>query len=99
MKKKLHLAVHIFHICDKQKNCGVAEEGEGEVEELTSHYVQLQDGTYAQMVEGHHIVKPGQQMLVRPESIVLDHEIAPPSWAVRLSAGGCKEMASILADK
>jgi hypothetical protein len=44
---------------------GVAgEEGEGEVEELTSHYVQLQDGTYAQMVEGHHIVKPGQQMLV-----------------------------------
>jgi uncharacterized protein YrrD len=54
---------------------GVAgEEGEGEVEELTSHYVQLQDGTYAQMVEGHHIVKPGQQMLVGPESIVLDPE-------------------------
>jgi hypothetical protein len=35
-----------------------------EVEEQTSHYVQLEDGTYAQMVDGHDIVKPGQQMLV-----------------------------------
>ena len=34
------------------------------MEEQTSHYVQLEDGTYAEMVEGHEIVKPGQQMLV-----------------------------------
>ena len=33
-------------------------------EEKTSHFVQLDDGTYAEMVEGHEMVAPGHQMLV-----------------------------------
>merc|ERR1712142_239891 len=32
-------------------------------EEKTSHFVQLDDGTYAEMVEGHEMVAPGHQML------------------------------------
>ena len=38
---------------------------EEDIEESTSHYVQLEDGTYAEMVEGHEIVAPGEQMLVK----------------------------------
>ena len=38
-----------------------------EVEEKTSHYVQLDDGTYAEMVEGHEMVAPGHQMLVEDQ--------------------------------
>jgi len=40
---------------------------EREVEEKTSHYVQLDDGTYAEMVEGHELVGPGHQMLVEDQ--------------------------------
>ena len=32
----------------------------------TSHFVQLEDGSYAEMVEGHEMVGPGEQMLVSP---------------------------------
>ena len=38
-----------------------------EVEEKTSHYVQLDDGSYAEMVEGHELVGPGHQMLVEDQ--------------------------------
>ena len=38
-----------------------------EVEEKTSHFVQLDDGTYAEMVEGHEMVAPGHQMLVEDQ--------------------------------
>merc|ERR1719270_2833934 len=38
-----------------------------EIEEKTSHYVQLDDGTYAEMVEGHELVGPGHQMLVEDQ--------------------------------
>merc|ERR1719228_2278867 len=38
-----------------------------EVEEKTSHFVQLDDGTYAEMVEGHELVGPGHQMLVEDQ--------------------------------
>ena len=38
-----------------------------EVEEKTSHFVQLDDGTYAEMVEGHDLVAPGHQMLVEDQ--------------------------------
>ena len=44
--------------------CVVEEAEVEEEEEQTSHYVQLEDGTYAEMVEGHQIIKPGHQMLV-----------------------------------
>ena len=37
------------------------------MEEKTSHYVQLDDGTYAEMVEGHELVGPGHQMLVEDQ--------------------------------
>merc|ERR1712059_72135 len=37
------------------------------VEEKTSHFVQLDDGTYAEMVEGHEMVAPGHQMLVEDQ--------------------------------
>lgn len=36
-------------------------------EEKTSHFVQLDDGTYAEMVEGHEMVAPGHQMLVEDQ--------------------------------
>ena len=32
-------------------------------EEKTSHFVQLDDGTFAEMVEGHEMVAPGKEML------------------------------------
>ena len=32
-------------------------------EEKTSHFVQLDDGTYAEMVEGHEMVAPGHQVI------------------------------------
>jgi len=44
----------------------VADEMEVE-EEKTSHFVQLDDGTYAEMVEGHEMVAPGHQMLVEDQ--------------------------------
>lgn len=37
------------------------------LETTTTHYVQLEDGTYAEMVEGHEMVQPGQQMLVQDQ--------------------------------
>ena len=37
------------------------------MEEKTSHFVQLDDGTYAEMVEGHEMVAPGHQMLVEDQ--------------------------------
>jgi len=37
------------------------------VETTTTHYVQMEDGSYAQMVEGHEMVQPGQQMLVQDQ--------------------------------
>ena len=37
------------------------------MEEKTSHFVQLDDGTYAEMVEGHDLVAPGHQMLVEDQ--------------------------------
>jgi len=40
---------------------------DAEVEEKTSHFVQLDDGTYAEMVEGHEMVAPGHQMLVEDQ--------------------------------
>ena len=43
-----------------------------EVEEKTSHYVQLDDGTYAEMVEGHELVGPGHQMLVEVRILTSD---------------------------
>lgn len=79
---KLHIKKeHLMHLNSKVDKAGENEstpkknkdgknntiEDEPEVEEQTSHYVQLEDGTYAEMVEGHEIVKPGQQMLVRDE--------------------------------
>merc|ERR1712113_609604 len=33
----------------------------------TSHFVQLDDGTFAEMVEGHEMVAPGHQMLVEDQ--------------------------------
>merc|ERR1712080_439740 len=36
-------------------------------EEKTSHFVQLDDGTFAEMVEGHEMVAPGHQMLVEDQ--------------------------------
>ena len=35
-------------------------------EEKTSHFVQLDDGTFAEMVEGHEMVAPGRNCF--PES-------------------------------
>ena len=35
-------------------------------EEKTSHFVQLDDGTFAEMVEGHEMVAPGRNYF--PES-------------------------------
>merc|ERR550519_3346666 len=36
-------------------------------EEKTSHFVQLDDGAFAEMVEGHEMVAPGHQMLVEDQ--------------------------------
>ena len=41
-------------------------------EEKTSHFVQLDDGTYAEMVEGHEMVAPGHQMLVEVGHDIVD---------------------------
>jgi len=38
------------------------------LETTTTHYVQLEDGTYAEMVEGHEMVQPGHQMLVQDQN-------------------------------
>jgi len=48
----------------KKTNDGIEMEVE---EEKTSHFVQLDDGTYAEMVEGHEMVAPGHQMLVEDQ--------------------------------
>lgn len=48
-----------------------------EVEEKTSHYVQLDDGTYAEMVEGHELVGPGHQMLVEVRILTSDWSKIP----------------------
>eukprot|EP00092_Neocalanus_flemingeri_P020296 GFUD01021986.1.p1 GENE.GFUD01021986.1~~GFUD01021986.1.p1 ORF type:complete len:883 (-),score=305.65 GFUD01021986.1:45-2693(-) len=48
----------------KVSNDGIEMEVE---EEKTSHFVQLDDGTYAEMVEGHEMVAPGHQMLVEDQ--------------------------------
>ena len=44
-------------------------------EEKTSHFVQLDDGTYAEMVEGHEMVAPGHQMLVEVGDDIVVHDI------------------------
>ena len=43
-------------------------------EEKTSHFVQLDDGTYAEMVEGHEMVAPGHQMLVEVGHDIVDDD-------------------------
>ena len=46
-------------------------------EEKTSHFVQLDDGTYAEMVEGHEMVAPGHQMLVEVGDDLLAVSVDP----------------------
>ena len=46
-------------------------------EEKTSHFVQLDDGTYAEMVEGHEMVAPGHQMLVEVGDDLLAVSVTP----------------------
>jgi len=74
---KLHIKKeHLLHLNSKtekdpEKNPVKKRrdsETDTDVMEKTSHYVQLEDGTYAEMVEGHEIVGPGEQMLVEDES-------------------------------
>jgi len=70
---KLHIKKeHLMHLNSRTGKENREEKDEQtapdeEVEERTSHYVQLEDGTYAEMVEGHEIVAPGEQMLVEDE--------------------------------
>ncbi|XP_023321493.1 GDNF-inducible zinc finger protein 1 [Eurytemora carolleeae] len=74
---KLHIKKeHLMHLNSRTGKEGAEKEGrkrerreseEEDIEESTSHYVQLEDGTYAEMVEGHEIVAPGEQMLVEDE--------------------------------
>ena len=35
------------------------------ISDFDDDIVQMEDGSYAQMVEGHEMVQPGQQMLVQ----------------------------------
>ena len=57
-------------------------------EEKTSHFVQLDDGTFAEMVEGHEMVAPGNvyswHKMVAPGNVYSWHEMVAPgnvhSW-------------------
>jgi len=74
---KLHIKKeHLMHLNSKtgkegeEQGTKKAKRGGSEDEdelEKTSHYVQLEDGSFAEMVEGHEMVGPGQQMLVQDE--------------------------------
>jgi len=68
---KLHIKKeHMMHLNTKTDRDGAKKkekiDEEGEVIK-TSHFVQLEDGSYAEMVEGHEMVGPGEQMLVEDE--------------------------------
>ena len=59
-------------------------------EEKTSHFVQLDDGTYAEMVEGHEMVAPGHQMLVEVGTFLFNFALLFPIYFLLQDQDGQK---------
>ena len=55
--KSWNFPSHVCQVTISPDSCFVSLQVE---EEKTSHFVQLDDGTFAEMVEGHEMVAPGK---------------------------------------
>jgi len=116
---KLHVKKeHLLH-SNKSKSAKKEEEEESAehvedavLEEQTSHFVQLEDGTYAEMIdESANIIVPGQPILVKndkgetmvvvnsPEDNISDKiEVGPPGQVYVIASQG-SDKDTILPDK